>query len=33
MYLLLSVCLAACQEMRIIRFVSNLLGFSHTDEV
>ena len=31
--ILLSVCLAACQDMRTIRFISNLLGFSHTDEV
>ena len=31
--ILLSVCLAAYQDMRIIRFISNLLGFSHTDKV
>ena len=31
--ILLSVCLAACQYMRIIRFISKLFGFSHTDEV
>ena len=28
--IVLSVCLAACQDMR---FISNLFGFSHTDEV
>ena len=29
----LSVCLAVCQDMRIIRFISKLFGFSHTDDV
>ena len=32
-FILLSVCLAACHDMRMIRFISKLLEFSHTDEV